>query len=177
MKTPKLLLIIMLAVSAAFAQQRKPKELSLSISAKKNTMPYNKIMVNVEIKNISNRNIELLDYFNDKENGKMFLFSNFFRHGIDLKTSSETYSGGINVAGTIEIAKPGEALKFRKFKPQQVYRFTLNLHDLFEDPSTKLPPGRYIVSLSYFIPKVAGCEDCFSVRYTTSNEIDINVTN
>lgn len=75
MKSLKLLLFMLLAALGAQAQQMKPDELRITISSKKASMPYNKILVDVEMMNISSKDIKLLNYFNDKEHWKRFFTS------------------------------------------------------------------------------------------------------
>ena len=181
MKTLKLLLIIMLAALGALAQQKKPDELRITIGSKKASMPYNKILVDVEIRNISSKDIKLLNYFNDKEHWKRFFRSGFSWSGekVDSLTGEKNdsgfiYGGGGMRAGIISIGEPGEALKYITLKPQQAHSFRLNLSDLFIDLN-EIRLGLNRISLTYGNPRVKGCDWCLMGFYT-SNRIEVNVT-
>jgi hypothetical protein len=181
MKSLKLLLFMLLAALGAQAQQMKPDELRITISSKKASMPYNKILVDVEMMNISSKDIKLLNYFNDKEHWKRFFTSYFSWSGekVDSLTGEKTYpifiyGGGGMRMGIISIGKPEEALKYITLKPQQAHRFRLNLSDLFRDLN-EIRLGLNQISLTYGNPRVKGCDWCLTGFYT-SNRIEVNVT-
>lgn len=181
MKTLKLLLIIMLAALGTFAQQMKPDELRITISSRKASMPYNKILVDVEIKNISSKDIKLLNYFNHREHWKRFFTSSFSwsHEEVDSLTGEKIHPilfyGGSGIrAGIISLEKPGEALKYITLKPQQGYRFKLNLSDLFRDLNKEIRFGLNRISLTYGNPRVKGCDWCLMGFYI-SNRISVNV--